>query len=163
MYCYCKIYTCSYIFDVSNILIFFDDSVSLFLSIITKHLFYAQRTSSLSIFFPPSGLFLPSVVPHPDLLNNFHQLLRDGLVCSSTHCLQHLFTLNLHMCAHAGSTGVGCALNCYDPLLGGNFHSGINLSKIDIFTPFFLPPDQVFQHTPVIGAPRCSNQTKNSQ
>ena len=42
----------------------------------------------------------------------------------------------------------------------GIFHSGMNLSKINIFTSFFLPPDQVFQHTPVIDSLRCTNQTK---
>ena len=45
----------------------------------------------------------------------------------------------------------------------GNFYPSINLLKTIVFSYFFLPPDQVFQHTPVIGPPKCSNQNKNLQ
>ena len=58
----------------------------------------------LSIFLDPAGFYLPPVLLSTDLFNIFHLLLRDGLMCSSTSFLQHLFTLYVHMCAHAGST-----------------------------------------------------------
>ena len=119
--------------------------VSLILSIITKHLFIIKGLLIWTSFYLHLAFYLPSVGFFMDLLNIFHLLLRDGLMCSSTGCLQHLFTLYVHMCAHAGSTWVGCALNYYDPPPWGNFYSGINLLKINIFTSFFLPPDQVFQ------------------
>ena len=124
--------------------------------------FHAQRTSSLSIFSYPAGFpaiwcFLHWSPQHfPSAIEGWVGVFINPLSPAPVH------PEFAHVCACWEYRCWVCPELLWPPL-GGNFHSGINLPKINIFTPFFLPPDQVFQHTPVIGAPRCSNQNKNLQ
>ena len=121
--------------------------------------FYGQRTSSLSIFLYPAGFsaiccFLHGSPQHfPSAIEGMVDVFINQLSPTLVHPVW------AHVCACWEYMGWVCSELLWPPV-GGNFYSDINLSKINIFTSFFLLPVQVFQHTPVIDSSRCINQTK---
>ena len=124
--------------------------------------FMLQRTSSLSIFLYPADFPLPPVL-FPRISSIFPSVI-EGWV---DVFINQLSPTSVHsVCAHVCACWEHIGWVCYGllwPPSWGNFYPSINLLKTIVFSYFFLPPDQVFQHTPVIGPPKCSNQNKNLQ
>ena len=114
--------------------------------------FCIQLASICHLFFFPriSSIF-------PSVIEGWVDVFINQLSPTSVH------SVCAHVCACWEYMSWVCSELLWPPPPWGNFYSGINLLKINIFTSFFLPPDQVFQHTPVIGSPKCSNQNKNLQ
>ena len=136
--------------------------VSFISTIITKHLFYALKNIFFEHIFISSWLSFATCSFSTDLLNISICYWGMGW-CVHQPAFSNICSLCMCTCVRMlGAHRLGVLWIVMTPSWG-NFYPSINLLKTIVFSYFFLPPDQVFQHTPVIGPPKCSNQNKNLQ